>query len=52
MAQGPQNFSDWVRYVFDRPVSDPQWYFNEKNLWKPSRDLAVNYLATLFERSG
>jgi hypothetical protein len=47
------NFEDWVRYVFDRPVTQPQWWFQDDvelvNL-KPA--VFIEYCTKLFRESG
>jgi hypothetical protein len=49
------DFEDWVRYCFDRPIEDPQWYWQEdetgalKDWYSPEARQLARYLRTLFE---
>ena len=48
-------FQQWVEYVFDRPLSDPAWYWShdedgeDLNCWQPDPTTLVDYLTRLFE---
>src|SRR5437667_652179 len=48
-------FQQWVEYVFDRPLSDPAWYWShdedgeDLNWWQPDPTTLVDYLTRLFE---
>ena len=58
MPQDTQNlaFDQWVDYVFDHPVTEPQWYFevdqdgNSKDWWRGGSELIIDYCTRLFER--
>lgn len=42
-------FAEWVRHVFDHPVSDPAWHFDlEAEYWAAPSALTVAYLTRLF----
>jgi hypothetical protein len=43
-------FEHWVEWVFDHPVTDPEWYQGENaNLWTASPVVTVDYITRLFE---
>ncbi|MCB0337231.1 MAG: hypothetical protein KDD62_13025 [Bdellovibrionales bacterium] len=44
------NFEAWVKFSFDRPVSDPQWYWGSEfdDIEDVPPSLAIEYLSTLF----
>jgi hypothetical protein len=49
------SFEEWVRYLFDHPVTDPAWYWDiNRERWneRDSSALALNYLTQLFENAG
>src|SRR5207249_5002956 len=42
-------FDDWIRYVFDHPVTSPQWYWAYgEGEFMPEPAECVEYLAELF----
>ena len=42
-------FSDWVRHIFDHPVSDPEWYWApDADTDEPPAQTCVEYLTQLF----
>ena len=46
------SYADWLNYVFDHavPFYEQAWYFEpEADWWQPEPELAVDYLARLFE---
>jgi hypothetical protein len=46
------SFEEWVKYVFDHPVTDPKWYWGDnQDYWYEGEDpaLTVSYLIRLFE---
>ncbi len=49
----PGSFQEWVVYLFDRPVSKPQWYYSgNETIWEPSPTVAVDYVINLFQNAG
>ncbi|HEX5446485.1 MAG TPA: hypothetical protein VFW87_21890 [Pirellulales bacterium] len=43
------NFEEWLRFVFDHPVTDPQWYFDiDADEWRGTSSIAADYLTRLF----
>jgi hypothetical protein len=45
----PRKFADWVRYVFDRPICEPAWYFEtDVDEFMPEPAQCVAYLTRLF----
>lgn len=48
MSEGSHhNFDTWLQWVFDHPVTDPAWYWNDK-LLEPPPEVTVDYLTRLF----
>ena len=46
------SFDEWIRYVFDHPVTDPQWYWiDHHDFWDSTLNpgITVSYLTGLFE---
>jgi hypothetical protein len=45
------SFEEWVKYVFDHPLTDPKWYFLDSDYWDEEENsvLTLNYLTRLFE---
>jgi len=42
-------FPEWVRHIFDHPVSDPEWYWDlNANTDEPPAQTSVTYLTQLF----
>jgi hypothetical protein len=42
-------FPEWVRHIFDHPVSDPAWYWDlEADTTEPPAPICVTYLTQLF----
>jgi internalin A len=45
-------FKNWVKYFFDRPVTDPQWYWQDGEAWLERNrflpTVTVSYLYQLF----
>ncbi|MDE2509667.1 MAG: hypothetical protein KGL74_00975 [Elusimicrobia bacterium] len=48
----PANFEDWLSHVFDRPVSQPEWFraTTDEASWEPRADSFLAYLAKTFEQ--
>jgi len=46
------SYEEWVRYVFDHPVLDPQWWWQDLQQWNESADPArtLSFLTLLFEK--
>jgi hypothetical protein len=44
------SFGQWVKFVFDHPVSDPEWYWNEE--WEGDHNLVLEYSIRLFRNPG
>jgi hypothetical protein len=43
-------FQDWVRHVFEHPVTNPQWHFDlDADCWNGSPSTTADYLARCFE---
>ena len=45
------SFDDWIRYAFDHPVTDPQWYWEDnRDVWDTAADpnITIAYLTSLF----
>lgn len=54
--EGQLSFEEWVRYCFERPESDPEWYFRhdeetglDANRYRPDPVVLAGHLARLFE---
>jgi len=49
------SFEEWVKYLFDHPVTDPEWYW-EMNIdwWSESESpaITVSFMTQLFENAG
>jgi hypothetical protein len=48
------SFKDWVWHIFDHPVTDPAWYWNDNNDRYDSgpADVTVSYLTRLMQDAG
>jgi hypothetical protein len=45
-------FEEWILYVFDRPVEQPEWYWDiNEDLIEEPPDKTVTYLTRLFEKA-
>jgi len=44
----PASFEDWVRWVFDHPVTKPEWHWKD-SLPRPRAEEALTYMTKLFE---
>jgi hypothetical protein len=45
-------FEDWLRHVFDHPVTDPEWYFDlDADWWAGPASITAEYLARCFENA-
>lgn len=42
-------FDEWLRFVFDRPVTKPEWFMNDDYDWKINPTLLVRYSTRLFQ---
>jgi hypothetical protein len=43
----------WIRYVFDRPVTDPAWHFSlDSPYWDLAPEAAAELIAESFENAG
>ncbi len=47
------SFDEWIRYVFDHPITDPAWYWAGYGFWDPTAEpsITVSYLTSLFANS-
>ena len=45
-------FDEWLRFVFDRPVTKPEWFMNDDYGWKINPTLLVQYSTQLFQNPG
>ena len=46
-------FHDWVRFVFDHPVTDPAWHWDlDAPDWDAPNDITCEYVTRLFQESG
>jgi hypothetical protein len=53
MKKEELTFEDWIRYVFDHPVTDPAWHFDtDSEYWDLADETVVCLLTETFERSG
>ena len=43
------SFDEWVRFVFDRPVTKPSWFMNDDYDWKIDPELLIQYSTQLFQ---
>lgn len=43
-------FEDWLRWVFDHPVTDPAWHWGVDEWLEPPADVAIDYLTEVFEK--
>ncbi len=46
------SFDEWIRFVFDHPVTDPEWYWAEDHdFWDPTVQprVTVSYLTKVFK---
>jgi hypothetical protein len=52
-----EEFLSWVRYLFDHPVTDPEWYWDYLNplpaaiRWPNSSDSELKFVTALFNNS-
>jgi hypothetical protein len=47
------SFKEWVKHVFDHPVTDPAWHFDiNSEWWDSSSEEAMHYMTQLFENDG
>ena len=46
------SFDEWVKFVFDHPVSEPEWYWEQAWKWEGSPNLLVKYATALFSNAG
>lgn len=53
MAKHPSNdptFEQWIEWVFDHPVTEPEWYQGENaERWTSSTVITIDYITRLFE---
>jgi hypothetical protein len=43
-------FEQWLKFIFDHPVGDPQWYFDlEAPFWDAPAEITVDYISKFFE---
>lgn len=42
-------FDEWLRFVFDRPVTKPEWFMNYDYHWEIDPELLVQYATQLFQ---
>jgi hypothetical protein len=42
------SFNQWLKFVFDHPVSDPEWYWKEEWEWEGDPNLVLEYSIKLF----
>lgn len=43
-------FDGWVAWVFDHPVTEPEWYQGENvERWTSSSVITIDYITRLFE---
>lgn len=57
MKQNIVGFENWIKFVFDHPVTDPAWYWDDDFYWQENyKDwtaaTTVNLLTETFMRSG
>lgn len=47
----PTDFSGWIKHVFGRPISQPEWFWagTQESGWEPAGDKYLTYLADAFE---
>jgi hypothetical protein len=45
------SFDEWVRFVFDRPVTKPEWFMNDGYDWEIDPTLLVQYSTQLFQNT-
>jgi hypothetical protein len=48
-----ERFDDWIRFVFDHPVSEPAWYWSadsEIKAWTADPGLSVRWMTELFRQ--
>ena len=44
------SFEEWVRFIFDRPVTSPAWYWDtDADWWQGEPCLSVEYMTRAFE---
>lgn len=46
------SFEEWLKLVFDHPISERAWYWDSDDEWELSREMAALYLDRLFAESG
>jgi hypothetical protein len=47
------SFHEWVRYVFNHPVTEPAWHYNiDCDHWEEQALQAIEFLTRLFENPG
>lgn len=42
-------FNEWIKFVFDHPVSQPEWYFSEDLEWSGKPELILKNAIQLFK---
>ena len=42
-------FDEWLRFVFDRPVTKPEWFMNDDYGWEINPESLVRYSTQLFQ---
>ncbi|MEP6987554.1 MAG: hypothetical protein ABI970_18255, partial [Chloroflexota bacterium] len=49
------SFEDWVKYIFNHPVTDPAWHWETDIDWwseSESPEITVSFMTQLFENAG
>lgn len=45
-------FEEWIKFNFDRPVTDPQWYWDiDSDYWDGTPVITVDYLTRTFQNA-
>jgi hypothetical protein len=43
-------FEEWLEFIFDHPVGNPQWHFDlEAPFWDAPAEITVDYITKFFE---
>ena len=45
------SFDEWLKFVFDHPVSEPAWYWDDTWKWEGDPHLLLKYATRLFSSS-
>ena len=44
------SFNEWVKFVFDHPVTEPEWYMEEHWGWEGEPEVVLRYVIQLMSQ--